>query len=520
MTRHPVAASLRRLLAAASLGGALVASEAAAQPAGPPAGPPPTTFPDTPLGRLGQRLVAVIDGGDSAAIARFVAERFVTGHAGNDLLGADDAVARARTYVTLHRQSGGLEVTRIRQVGSALRVFTRARNGRRYLGLELEPAGGDTTRLAHVGLYPMDDPGMRMPPAPWATGTLDDSAIAAVIERKVREAAEADRFSGVVLVARGDRVLVHAAHGFADRERGRPNTTRTAFATTSVGKMFTGVAVMQLVERGLLRLDDTLARVLPEYPNREAAARVTVRQLLTHTAGIPEPFLSPRFGSGDDSASHATLLRTFADAPLDVEPGREHRYSNGNYLALAAIVERLSGQSYERYLRERVWGPASLRQVEHPAWSDAPGRGVGYARFTSTDPLGVEARRAADPPARAYRGELRGFGGGAFTAEDLFRFARALRTGRLLRADLADSAMTGQVDIGQGAPVKYGFGFYEQRFGDRRVVGHRGSNPNTGWDADVEMVGDWTVVVLSNYDAPAGIELAMPIVTLLAGSGR
>ena len=83
---------------------------------------------------------------------------------------------------------------------------------------------------------------------------------------------------------------------------------------------------------------------------------------------------------------------------------------------------------------------------------------------------------------------------------------------------MTDSVVRGRVDAGVGGPVAYGLGFYEQLVHGRRVVGHRGSNPDTGWDADVELLwdGEWTVVVLSNFDAPAAVQLSMPILDLLA----
>jgi D-alanyl-D-alanine carboxypeptidase len=283
--------------------------------------------------------------------------------------------------------------------------------------------------------------------------------------------------------------------------------------------MFTSFAIAQLVERGLLRFDDTVAKILPEYPNRDAAKRITVRQLLTHTAGVPEPFWSPRFGAASPRATHLELLATFADAPLEMEPGSAFRYSNGNYATLGAIVEKLSGERYEDYLRRHVWGPAGMTRVEHPAWTLAADEALGYARFAELDPLGIDRRRPETVRhGEPVKAELRGFGGGAFTAEDLFRFARALRTGKLVRRELVDTLVTGRVDIGEGAPVTYGFGFYVQQMEDQRIVGHPGSNPDTGHDADVEMVGDgeWTVVVLSNYDAPAGMQLEWPILALLA----
>ena len=511
-----------RAIGAAVLAAALLPPSSSAQSAPPSAAAPAAVslparraadpaFPATPVGRLGRTLIDAINGGDSAAIALFVRD-----HLGHDARGRSPE-AFVRMFRQARAQSGGLDVERLRMDGPELHVMTKARNGRRWLGFALqEPERTDSARLANVLLIPFDDPGMRRPPAPWATGALTDDQAAAVIRDRVRQAADSDRFSGVVLVARGDRVLVHEALGFADRERKRGNTRETTFAGMSVGKMFAGVAVAQLVERGLLRWDDTLANVLPEYPNRDAARRITIRQLLTHTAGVPEPFLSPRFAANRDDATHAELLATFADAPLTMTPGAVHAYSNGNYVALAAIVEKLSGLSYEQYLRRNVWGPSGMRAVEHPAWTGRPREAVGYARFSEFDPLGIEPRRPAS--ARSRRGTVRGFGGGAYTAEDMFRFVRALRAGKLLRADLVDSVVTGRIDTGDGPDVRYGFGFYEQRMNGERVVGHPGSNPDTGHDADVETVwdGDWTVVVLSNYDAPAGVQLSFPIVRLLA----
>lgn len=523
----PRLAALGVALGVAALAAPAAQAQPAAQPTTAQQPPPaaasavPSPFPDTPLGRLGRALVDAVNAGDSAAIGRFVAA-----HVGTVGMRDVGAAARAHTFVTLAAQSGGLTVERAHVAGAALRVLTRARRVDRLVGLEFEPASDDTTRLADVGIYPMDPAMMAGPPAPWATGPLRDDSLAALIRRRVRQAADSDRFSGVVLVAHGDRVLVHEPVGYADRARRAPNTRATRFQTTSVGKMFTGVAVAQLVRAGRLAFDDTLLRVLPDYPNADAARRTTLRQLLTHTAGAPEPFLSPRFAAAPDGASHAELLRTFADAPPAFAPGARHEYSNGNFAALAAVVERASGEHYEDYLRRHVWGPAGMRPVAHPAWSDAPGLAVAYARFADRDPLGVGPREATPAPARASHARLRGFGGGAYTAEELFRFARAVRTGRLLGTALTDSVVAGRVETGGGGPdgpTRYGFGFYEQQragAGGRpvRVVGHPGSNPNTGWDADVELVWDgyWTVVVLANDDAPAGMLLSYPIIDLLA----
>jgi D-alanyl-D-alanine carboxypeptidase len=274
--------------------------------------------------------------------------------------------------------------------------------------------------------------------------------------------------------------------------------------------MFTSVAIAQLVASGKLSFDDTLARVLPSYPNKEAARRVTIRQLLTHTAGVPDVFLSRRYG-GKEYASHEAMLPDFADAPLNANHGTSFDYSNGNFAVLAAVIERVSGLSYQDYLKKHVWGPAGMKL---PGESAA----IGYARFTELDPLGVEARRPETVRGKPGKAKAVGFGGGTYTADDLYRFARALRTGKLVPPAIADSITKGEVSM--GGRTKYALGFFDRTMNGKRVVGHSGSNPDTGHDADLQMVWDdeWTVVVLSNYDAPAGMMIEMPILELIAAS--
>jgi CubicO group peptidase (beta-lactamase class C family) len=486
---------------------------ALAQPAALPAGSPraAVTLPDTPIGRLGQQFLDAIDAGDSASVARFVAL-----HLGRDVRGRSPA-QMAFLLTKLHTQSGGLRLERFEMAGGAIRMMTQARNGTKWMAMELEPAGGDSTRISGVTMVPLDQPRMGGPRQPWATGPLDDDQIAEIIRAKVTAAADSDRFSGVVLVAHGDRMLLHRAYGFADREAGRPNGLETPFATYSMGKMFTSVAIAQLVAQGKLSWDDTLAKVLPSYPNREAAGRVTIRQLLTHTAGVPDVFLSKRFDLKKNYASHEAMLPDFADAPLNANHGKSFDYSNGNFAVLAAVVEHLSGLRYDEYLARNVFGPAGMKLPDEKS-------AVGYARFTELDPLGVEPRRPetvrGGGGGSAKKARALGFGGGAYTAEDLFRFARALRTGKLVPIAIADSITIGEVSM--GGPAKYALGFFDRPINGRHVVGHSGSNPDTGHDADLEMVwdGEWTVIVLSNYDAPAGVMLEMPILDLIAGSTK
>jgi CubicO group peptidase (beta-lactamase class C family) len=232
---------------------------------------------------------------------------------------------------------------------------------------------------------------------------------------------------------------------------------------------------------------------------------------------VPDVFLSKKFDMSKHYASHEAMLPDFADAPLNANHGKSFDYSNGNFAVLAAVVEQLSGLRYDEYLERNVFAPAGMKRTDEKS-------AVGYARFTELDPLGVEPRRPetvrGGGGGSAKKDRPLGFGGGAYTAEDLFRFARALRTGKLVPQAIADSITRGEVSM--GGPTKYALGFFDRDLNGRHVVGHSGSNPDTGHDADLEMVwdGEWTVIVLSNYDAPAGVMLEMPILDLIAGSSK
>ena len=492
-------------LAIAAVAPIAAGAQSTVAPAGTPR--PAAALPESPLGRLGQRLLDVVASGDSATVTAFVRD-----HLGRDVRGRSPA-QMAGLLVKLHTQSAGLRVERSMMAGSALRMMTRSNQGNRLLGMELEPEPGDTTRIASITMMAMDERQMSGPPKPWAEGPLSDERLAEIVRGRVKAEADSDRFSGVVLVAHGDLVLVHDVYGDADKASSRPNTMDTPHPTYSLGKMFTSVAIAQLVAQGKLSWDDTLAKVLPSYPNADAAQRITIRQLLTHTAGVPDVFLSKKYG-GKEYASHGAMLPDFADAPLNANHGKSFDYSNGNFAVLAAVVERLSGLRYDEYLKRNVFGPAGMRLPDAKS-------AIGYARFTELDPLGVEPRRpetVRGAGKASAKPRALGFGGGAYTAEDLYRFARALRTGKLVPQAIADSIVKGEVTM--GGRTKYALGFFDRTMNGKRVVGHSGSNPDTGHDADLQMVwdDDWTVVVLSNYDAPAGMMIEMPILETITRS--
>ena len=341
----------------------------------------------------------------------------------------------------------------------------------------------------------------RSVPYKWKEGNLDDDEISAALNERVQKEADAGSFSGAVLIARGDKIIFEKAYGNADAGNNIINTLGTRFHTGSLGKMITAAAVAQLVEKGKLKFSDTLGSLLPDYPNRQAASSVTVSELLTHTAGIADPFELGRRKSGVDYSTPSSNFPLFADAPLTMAPGSRHRYSNGNYAVLAAIVEKLSGLSFEKYLQENIFAPAGMSIGTPSSYKNLP-RAVSYHHVPEIDPLQIKPPVPVSDIAREPQFEYSGFSLGYLTITDVYKFLKALRDGKIVSPRMVETITSGKVSVQPGAPAKYGYGFYDSDMWGVNMRGHSGGGSNSGIGADAEMIpqNNYYVVVLGNCD--------------------
>jgi D-alanyl-D-alanine carboxypeptidase len=317
-------------------------------------------------------------------------------------------------------------------------------------------------------------------------------ALAALSEHAA-ERARADEFSGAVLVARHGKVLLLDAWGRADRKSGIANTSATRFRIGSMNKMFTAVATLQLVEAHKLALDDPIGKHLPDYPNKEVAAKVTVRHLLTHTGGTGDIF-GPEFEEHRlKLREHRDYLKLYGPRGLTQKPGTRFEYSNYGFVLLGALIEHVSGMSYYDYVDDHVFHPAGMRSTDSlPESVNVPRRAVGYMR---TSPGGGWVPNTDTLP---WRGTAAG--GGYSTVGDLLRFAQALRSGRLIsEATLAEAIRPHQ--------QQYGYGFDVQGQGPLRSYGHGGGAPGQNGELRIFPQLGYVVVSLSNLDPPAASEL-------------
>jgi CubicO group peptidase (beta-lactamase class C family) len=309
--------------------------------------------------------------------------------------------------------------------------------------------------------------------------------------------AHAGLFSGAVLVARHDRVLFSHAYGLADRKRRIPNTVRTRFRVGSINKMFTAVAILQLVEAGKVKLTAPLGTYLPDYPNRQVATKVTIHQLLTHTGGTGDIF-GPAFDA------HRKQLRTpddymrlYGKRGLEFEPGSRWAYSNYGFLLLGVVIEKVTGQSYYDYVQQHVYAPAGMtRTGSRPENQAIPDLSTGYTLSPAA------AGSAPNTDTLPYRGTPAG--GGYSTVEDLARFADALLGHKLLGPAATTLLITGKVDFPLAVGVRYAYGFEDARGPDGNGwVGHGGGAPGISGDLRIYPESGYVVAVLANVDPPA-----------------
>jgi len=337
------------------------------------------------------------------------------------------------------------------------------------------------------------------------TATTLPAPSAPEIARKVEEymnaAMRINRFSGSVLLARDGQPIVSRGYGLANIENDVSNTPQTVFRLGSVTKQFTAMAILLLQERGKLSVNDPICKYLADCP--QTWQPITIKNLLTHTAGIPNYTDFPDFTkTAAAETTTAELITRFRDKPLQFALGEKFAYSNSGYYLLGAIIERVSGKSYPDFLQENIFAPLGMKHTGY----DNPvriikNRAAGYARtndgFINAAPISMSTAYAA--------------GALYSTVEDLLLWDQSLYTEKLVSRKSLDEAFT---------PFKsnYGYGWSIGKRYDRQVIAHGGgifgfSSYIARYPAD-----HVTVIVLSNVEgAPSG-EIANSLAAIVFGA--
>ena len=443
-------------------------------------------MPDTPAGRRAAEMLRLATEGDDTATRAYIMESFAPRF--RDAFPIEDHV---RIHAQMREETGGYDAVEVRDSEpSAIEIVVRARKAGelRLLSLRTEPE--PPHRIEGMGMRPLTTADrVEAPSVPGRP--LSDDEIASLLAEYLDRLVAADGFSGSVLVARAGRPIFEHAYGQASKSYDVPNAVDTKFNLGSMNKMFTAVAIAQLVERGVLSWDDPIGKWLgPDWVRAEVGEKATIRHLLTHTSGLGsffnEEFMRSSRGLYRDLDAWKPIV---SEDSLAFEPGTDWAYSNTGFLLLGVIVEKASGESYFEYVRDHIYEPAGMTGTDaYEVDAVVPNLAQGYERMETEE--GVTYR------SNVFEHTVRGgpAGGGYSTARDLLAFARALGDGRLVRPETAALITTARPEA---ASPDYGYGF--QQWSGGRVYGHTGGFPGISAALMIDRDTGDVIVVLSNY---------------------
>jgi len=422
---------------------------------------------------LVESVVAAVNAGDADGWETLAQARFAPA-----FLEQQTREQRAEQYRHITDRFGSIAINGIRREGpdAPLQLMVKGSKASGTIVIDIESE--ESPKIISLEVRPDAAAGTVTPagnvPLPPLAATLSSDEIDRRLDGYFTTLAAADVFSGVALVARNGVPVFMKAYGYADRENKIANTIRTRFNIGSINKEFTKTAIGQLIREGKLSPDDTLGKFFPDYP--QAASRsATVQQLLSHRAGLSD-FFGAEFNAApkDRFASNADYFRFVSNRPPNFAPGERNQYCNGCYIALGAIVEKVSGMTYEQYVAKNIFGRAEMTSTGYPRSDrNEPDMAIGYTRrgegpglVRNTSMHGVTGSAA---------------GGGYSTALDLLTYVKALKAGKFPGNDAG-------IGIAGGAP---------------------------GTNAIVESRGEWVVIVLTNFDPPTGQQVGVAIADAL-----
>lgn len=308
------------------------------------------------------------------------------------------------------------------------------------------------------------------------------------------------RFMGSVLIARGNQVIFSKGYGFANLEWEVPNSAVTKFRLGSITKQFTAASMLLLEERGKLDLNDPVKKYMPDAP--AAWDKITIFNLLTHTSGIPNFTGFPDYRKLEPfPATAEELVARFRDKPLDFEPGTKWSYSNSGYVLLTYLLEKITGASYEKFVRENIFAPLGMKDSGYDSNSAViPHRASGYS----------PGKNGLENAGFIHMSIPQGAGALYSTTGDLWKWEQGLFGGKLLQpASLAKMTTPFKND--------YAFGLGVRTVNGRKVIDHGGGIEGFNTMLAYYPEDKLTVVVLANVNGNTPNQIATQLAAVAHG---
>ncbi len=331
------------------------------------------------------------------------------------------------------------------------------------------------------------------------TSVTNGQSTAINLEQAVTTFVNQEKFTGSVLVAKKGEIILHKGYGFKNAETREPNSLNTIYQIASLAKQFTAAVILKLQEEGKLSVQDKLSKYYPGYPNGE---KITIHHLLSHTSGVYNYTDNKEFMFGDQSKPVTLdfMIKQFIDKPLAFEPGTKFSYSNSGYTLLGFIIEKITGQPYQKALESLILKPLKLRNSGYDfSLLKDNNKSIGYNQYSTGT---YKAAIYVHPSILYTTGALYS------TTTDLYNWHNALMGTSFLSAESLRALYT-------TVAGPYGYGWQVDSLFGKKRVSHSGNV--AGFKSNINRIpeDDVCVIVLSNSSSSQVGPMTMILMSIL-----
>lgn len=444
-------------------------------------------IPETPAGKRAREIIDLVNQGSRQKLQDYIAGNFT-----QEFLDAASMEEHLAVYSETCDLYGRLELEYVYEDENkdyAIGIKLKSPATESWLKLNVRVEEKPPHKIAGIGLR------LSWPPEGSAPSDRELTAqdMVDILARYLDKLAKSGKFSGTVLLAKHDKILFKGAYGLASERYKVPNKIDTKFNLGSMNKMFTAVAVAQLVEKKKLSYEDLVGKYLDSsWVQPETAQKVKIKHLLSHTSGLGN-FFNKKFWE-----SSRLLYRGIDEwKPLvnddkpKFEPGTKWSYSNTGMFLLGPIIAKASGQGYYDYIRENLYKPAGM--INSGCFDNdrpVPNLAIGYEK-KYTDEGFYWRNNIFDHTVKGGPA-----GGGFSTVEDLFHFARALLDGKLVSKETVELLTTPKPELNSPG---YGYGFTIVKRGNDTAVGHGGGFTGISSILQIFKKSGYIYAIMSNH---------------------
>ncbi|MCD4737572.1 MAG: beta-lactamase family protein [Bacteroidales bacterium] len=465
-------------------------------------------LPETPAGTRTQEIVDILNGTSS-----YEPEDYINNQYTPDFRDAFPIATHKSIFQMTKTMFGKVKVVDVsKTTENEIYAVLESEKGDAWLDLNLQVEPEDPHRIMSMSLAPGSRPaGMK---AIEKTQTGDEESVAGLedneellfsnlkqLKRYLVNKTKENKFSGTVLIAKDGKPVFHKAYGYASKRYKVPNKKDTKFNLGSLNKMFTTVAIAQLMEKGKLSIDDPIGKYLDIFPP-EIARKVTIRHLINMRSGWGDYWGNEYF------LSHKDNLRTVSDymefiknIPLDFEPGTNFQHCNTGFEVAGAIIEKISGMDYFDYVKKNIYEPSGMTNTDsYHRDSPVENLAMGYTNMNRNDLQGEGCNwnnMFMMPP----RGTPSG--GGYSTAEDLLKYDIALRSHKLLSPEYTNFLLNSFK------------GALEDPLTPNKMFRGAGAAPGICAFLAFDFQTSYSIIVLSNIDYPEAMIIGEGIIKML-----